>query len=60
LVAALMRSSRPPDGDIAIFVPPEVVFPDMKADERTLVQLLSGLNRNETIIACCRANEAHA
>jgi hypothetical protein len=53
-----MRSLRPPDADIAIFVPPEVVFPDMKADERTLVQLLSGLNRNETIIACCRANTA--
>ena len=47
-----------PSPDITVFVPPEVVFPDMKADERTLVQLLSRLNRNETIIACCRANAA--
>jgi len=53
-----MRPPRASASDIAVFVPPEVVFPDIKADERTLVQLLSGLNRNETIIACCRANAA--
>jgi hypothetical protein len=30
----------------------------IKADERSLVQLLSSLNSNDTIIACCRANAA--
>jgi hypothetical protein len=43
---------------VTVFVPPEVVFPDLIANERTLVQLLRELNRNETIIACCRANAA--
>lgn len=53
-----MRPPRASASDIVAFVPPEVVFPEITADERTLVQILSGLNRNETIIACCRANAA--
>src|SRR5260370_16777000 len=53
-----MRLPRALPSDISIFVPPEIVFPGLTADERTLVQLLSTLNSNETIIACCRANAA--
>lgn len=53
-----MRRPRASASDIIVYVPPEIVFPELEADERTLVQLLSGLNRNETIIACCRVNAA--
>jgi hypothetical protein len=53
-----MRPPRAIPSDVNIFVPPEIVFPGLVADERTLVQLLLTLNRNETLIACCRANAA--
>lgn len=54
----VVRSPRALSSDINIFVPPEIVFPGITVDERTLVQLLSTLNRNETVIACSRANAA--
>lgn len=40
------RSSR----YIGAYVPVNVVYPGVAADEKTLVQLLSTLNRNETVI----------
>ena len=53
-----MRPPRTPLSNIGAYVPVNVVFPGVKADAKTLVQLLSTMNRNETIIECCRANVA--
>jgi hypothetical protein len=50
------RTSR----HIGAYVPVHVVYPGVKAEPKTLVQLLSTMNRNETIVVCCFANIAVA
>lgn len=54
MVVKPTRSSR----YIGAYVPANVVHPGVTADEKTLVQVLSTMNRNETVIACCLANVA--
>ncbi|MGH9461139.1 MAG: hypothetical protein ACRD1X_07965 [Vicinamibacteria bacterium] len=45
-----------PDAETAVIVPPETVFPGLRADEGTLVDLLRGVSRTDTLFWCARAN----
>ena len=45
-----------PDDEIAVFVPPEAVFPDLRADETGLFELLRGLSRTDNIFSSARVN----
>jgi hypothetical protein len=42
--------------EVGLFVPVEEVFPGTKADERTLVALLDGLSRDDTLFHAARLN----
>jgi hypothetical protein len=48
-----MRSNQPEHG---ILVPVDAIFPDLRADEATLVGLLQRLSRTDTLFWCARLN----
>jgi hypothetical protein len=42
--------------DVSVFVPPDAIYPGLPADESTLIELLSGLSRDDTLLICARLN----
>jgi hypothetical protein len=44
------------DAETAVFVPPEAVFPELREVDTTLIELLRGLSRTDTLFWCARAN----
>jgi hypothetical protein len=48
-----MRSSPPEHG---VLVPVDTIFPELRADEATLVRLLQQLSRTDTLFWCARLN----
>jgi len=54
--ARLKRVPPSDDAETAVIVPPEAVFPGLRADEAALVELLQGLSRTDTLFLCARAN----
>ncbi len=42
--------------DLSVFVPPDAIYPGLPADESALIELLSGLSRNDTLLICARLN----
>jgi hypothetical protein len=42
--------------DISVFVPPDAIYPGLPADESALIELLSGLRREDTLLVCARLN----
>ena len=42
--------------DLAVFMPVEAVWPDLHSDEATLLDLLCGLSRDDTLFTCARVN----
>jgi hypothetical protein len=48
--------TTPTTSEVGLFVPVEEVFPGTEANERTLVQLLATLSRDDTLFQCARIN----
>jgi hypothetical protein len=46
----------PPKSEVGLFVPVGEVFPGMTADESTLLSLLQGLSRDDTLFMAARLN----
>lgn len=42
--------------DIAVFVPIEAIWPELRSDEATLLGLLGSLSRDDTLFWCARVN----
>jgi hypothetical protein len=42
--------------DLSVFVPPDAIYPGLPADESALIELLSGLSRDDTLLICARLN----
>lgn len=45
-----------PDAELAVIVPPGAVFPGLRADETTLLELLRGLSRTDALFWSARVN----
>ena len=56
LFPAMVRNSHSNNNHLSVFVPPEAVYPGLPADESGLIELLSGLNRDDTLLISARLN----
>ncbi len=41
---------------VSVFVPPDAIYPGLAEDESALIELLSGLSRDDTLLICARLN----
>jgi hypothetical protein len=42
--------------DVSVFVPPDAIYPGLPADESALIELLSSLSRDDTLLISARLN----
>jgi hypothetical protein len=42
--------------DVAVFVPIDAIWPELRSDEATLLGLLASLSRDDTLFWCARVN----